>query len=86
MVKFTTKVGFEEGLHARPASQLVKVCQSAKSDIKIIKETTEVNPKSILGILTLGASHNDEIIVEIDGEDEETVAVNLQEFFAGAEA
>ncbi len=65
---------------------MVKVCQSAKSDIKIIKETTEVNPKSILGILTLGASHNDEIIVEIDGEDEETVAVNLQEFFAGAEA
>ncbi len=86
MVKFTTTIEFEEGIHARPASQLVKVCQSAKSDIKIIKETTEVNPKSILGILTLGASHKDEITVVIEGEDEETIAVNLKEFFAGAEA
>jgi phosphocarrier protein len=81
MIKITTTVGFEEGLHARPASQLVKVCQSAKSDIKIIKGTTVVNPKSILGILTLGAAHNDVINIEVSGEDEEVVAQNLKDFF-----
>lgn len=85
MVQFTTVIGFEEGLHARPASQLVKVCQTAKSDIKIIKETTTVNPKSILGILTLGAGHLDEITVEVSGEDEAAVAENLKEFFASTD-
>lgn len=81
MIKFTTTVGFSEGLHARPASQLVKVCQKAKSDIKIIKETTEVNPKSILGILTLGAAHNDVINIEVSGEDEAQIASDLKAFF-----
>ena len=71
MIEFLTTVDFEEGLHARPASQLVKLCQMAKSDIKIVKNTTQVNPKSILGILTLAAAHKDELKVILDGEDEE---------------
>lgn len=81
MKSFTAIVPFEEGLHARPASQLVKVCQTAISDIKIIKGTTEVNPKSILGILTLGASHKDTLSIEITGEDEESVMKKLKDFF-----
>lgn len=81
MKSFNVRVSFEEGLHARPASQLVRVCQNAKSDIKIIKGTTEVNPKSILGILTLGAGHNDNLTIEVSGEDEEKVVQNLKEFF-----
>lgn len=82
MVAFTTVVGFKEGLHARPASELVKLCQTAKSDIKLIKDTLEVNPKSILGILTLGASHLDEIKVVIEGEDETAVETKMKDFFA----
>ncbi len=39
MVEMNTIVGFEEGLHARPASVLVGLCKNAKSDIKILKET-----------------------------------------------
>ncbi|PKM65613.1 MAG: HPr family phosphocarrier protein [Firmicutes bacterium HGW-Firmicutes-2] len=81
MKSFTIIVPFEEGLHARPASQLVKVCQSAKSDIKIIKGTTEVNPKSILGILTLGAKYNDTLTMEISGEDEDEVVQKINNFF-----
>ena len=83
MVKFTSTVDFEEGLHARPASLLVKVCQTAKSDIKIAKGDTEVNPKSILGILTLGASQGDELVIEVSGEDEEAISQNIKDFFAG---
>ena len=82
MIKFNTIVKFEEGLHARPASELVKACQKAKSDIKIIKGETEVNPKSILGILTLGARCNDELEIEVSGEDENEIVQNLEVFFA----
>ncbi len=82
MVNFDTKVIFEEGLHARPASELVKACQAAESDIQIFKGDLAVNPKSILGILTLGASHGDELRIEVNGSDEAEVAARLKEFFA----
>jgi phosphotransferase system HPr (HPr) family protein len=82
MIEFKTVVNFEEGLHARPASELVKACQAAASDIKISKGAKSVNPKSILGILTLAAGHLDELKIEVDGSDEVTVAERLKEFFA----
>lgn len=83
MVEFNTVVKFEEGLHARPASELVKACQATTSDIKIYKgETgTGVNPKSILGILTLAASHKDELRVVVEGADEAEAAESLKAFF-----
>lgn len=82
MIEVNTVIKFEEGLHARPASELVKVCQKIKSEIIINKGGLTVNPKSILGILTLGASCNDELVIQVDGEDEVEGAKLLSEFFA----
>lgn len=84
MIEFVTVVNFEEGLHARPASALVKACQAAVSDIKIFKGDFSVNPKSILGILTLGAGHKDELKVVVEGSDEVEVVERLKAFFAEA--
>lgn len=81
MIEFNTVVSFEEGLHARPASELVKVCQTALSDISIYKGDKSVNPKSILGILTLGAAHLDQLKVVVEGSDEVEVAERLKGFF-----
>lgn len=81
MVKFTITIKFEEGLHARPAADLVKVCQKIKSDIKMSKDGMDINPKSILGILTLGANYNDEIVIEVSGDDEAVGAENIRDFF-----
>lgn len=50
IIKFT--VPFSEGLHARPAAELVKICQKASSEIIMKKGNTDVNPKSILGIIS----------------------------------
>ena len=82
MIQFTVTVPFEEGLHARPASQLARVCQNAKSEIKLIKGSAEINPKSILGIMSMSARHNDEVLVEVSGDDERTVAESLKAFFS----
>ncbi|NDL67354.1 HPr family phosphocarrier protein [Anaerotalea alkaliphila] len=78
-VEFT--IPFAEGLHARPAAELVKICQKAKCDIEMTKEDITVNPKSILGILSIGAGKGDQISVELNGEDEEQIAAELQAFF-----
>ncbi len=80
MVK-TFTVPFEEGLHARPATELVKICQNIQSDVVFKKNDMNVNPKSILGILTLEAKKGDQITVEIQGADEKEAMKKLEDYF-----
>jgi len=80
-MELNTSVKFEEGLHARPASELVKVCQMAVSDITIFRGDKGVNPKSILGILTLGAGFKDDLRIVVEGSDAEVVTERLKAFF-----
>jgi len=74
-------VPFKEGLHARPAANLARLCQKSKSEIKLTKKDTTVNPKSVLGIISLGASFEEKITFEIIGEDEREFAKELKMFF-----
>lgn len=58
------------GLHARPASLLVKEASKYKSDITIVKNDQAGNLKSILGIMAIAASKGEEIEIKVDGSDE----------------
>lgn len=57
------------GLHARAAAQLVKTANRFRSEILVEKEGTEVNGKSIMGILMLAAPQGSRISVTASGED-----------------
>ncbi|MDR7871518.1 MAG: HPr family phosphocarrier protein [Tissierellaceae bacterium] len=59
----------ETGLHARPASELVKVASRYSSDIKLVKDGEEFNAKSIIGILSIGATKGDEFTIIAEGND-----------------
>lgn len=83
MQKIEVTVPFKEGLHARPATDLVKVCMGIKSDITLIKGETHVNPKSILGIMSLGATFGTGLTVQVAGADEVEAIDKLATFFAG---
>jgi len=83
MKQINVTVPFKEGLHARPASELVKLCQGIKSKIVLGKGEMKIDPKSILGIMSLGASYRDQLSITVDGEDEETSTQKLEEYFAG---
>ncbi len=58
------------GIHARPASLIVKTANKYKSDLFFERGDTKINGKSIMGIITLGAGHKTEITVITEGEDE----------------
>lgn len=60
----------EEGLHARPAAAFVKVAKGYSSDIKVIKGETQANAKSSLTLMTLGATKDDKVVIQAEGEDE----------------
>jgi phosphocarrier protein len=58
------------GLHARPAAQLVRTAAAFTSDIRLEKDSMEVNGKSIMGVMMLAAEFGSTVRVRADGADE----------------
>ena len=71
----------QRGLHARAASQLVKVASRFNSEIRLIKDHITSDAKSILGILLLAAPKGTVLTVQAEGEDEEEAVRAIQELF-----
>lgn len=62
-------VASKVGIHARPAALLAKTAAAQPVVITIRKEGNEpVEAGSILGLMTLGASHGDEVILAAEGD------------------
>ena len=57
------------GLHARPAAEIVKVASRFKSDITMVREDLEVNGKSIMGVMMLAAEYGSTLLVRANGPD-----------------
>ncbi len=70
------------GLHARPASMLVKLTTQFESEIYIRKDSDEVNGKSIMGIITLAAGKGSKLKFVIDGTDDGEAMERIEELFA----
>lgn len=68
------------GLHARPATQLVKEAEKYQADIKIIKQNSVINPKSIFNVLAAGLAQGLTVTVEAEGNDEKEAVDNLCKF------
>ena len=65
-----TVVQNKTGLHARPASDFVAAAKNYKSKLTIKTSEEEANAKSIILLLSLGASAGTEVEICADGEDE----------------
>ena len=57
------------GLHARAAASFVKVSNRFQCEIMVRKDSTEVNGKSIMGVMMLAAAKGVVIDVCVDGAD-----------------
>jgi phosphocarrier protein HPr len=57
------------GMHARPAAMLVQAANRFQSEVLVDRDGTQVNAKSIMGVLTLAASKGTQILVSCEGED-----------------
>lgn len=78
MKQFSAKIIDPIGLHARPASELVKIASSFQSSVRISSKGKEGNAKSIMNVMALGIKQGDEIIIEVDGVDEEQAIEKIQ--------
>ncbi len=65
------------GLHARPAAEFVKTASKFEANIRVSKDTMEVNGKSILGVMTLAAECGSELVLHAQGADAEAAVREL---------
>ena len=73
------------GLHARPATLLVKRASTYKSDVSIEFNGKKANIKSLIGVLSLGVIEGSAIRIIASGEDEEKAAEELSELINSLE-
>ena len=71
MVERTVQIMNKNGLHARPAAEIVKVSAKFRSEIMLVKDGMEVNGKSIMGVMMLAAECGSSIGLRAEGEDAE---------------
>ena len=72
------------GLHARAAAQLVRLAAKFKSGVTLFREDRNVfaNAKSILSVLALAACKGTELLVKVEGEDEDVAIKEIETLFA----
>ena len=78
-------VNTKQGLHARPAAMFVQIANKHDSVVMVRRGQEEVNGKSIMGILMLGADHGCEIHLTVDGNDAEAAFQELEAFLGKEE-
>lgn len=69
------------GIHARPAALIVQTASKFESTVMLRKDDEEINAKSIMGIITLGAGYNTTLMVTADGDDEAEAVEEISRLF-----
>lgn len=80
MKEFKYIITDPEGIHARPAGELVKVAKTFHCTIKMEKDGKANDCKKIFGIMSLAVKQGQEVTMTFDGEDEMAAYEALQKF------
>lgn len=76
MYSKTAVIQNEQGFHLRPAQLFTELANKFESDLTVTTtDGVNIDPKSILGLMTLGLGKGAELTVSANGTDEEQ-AVN----------
>lgn len=80
MVEKEIVVNIENGLHARPAADLIKKMTTFKSNVEFDVGTKKFNAKSILNLMGVSIKEGQTIKVIVQGEDEDQAFECIKEF------
>jgi phosphocarrier protein len=69
MTERSIQIVNKNGLHARPAAEIVKTAAKFQSDITMVRDDLEVNGKSIMGVMMLAAEYGSTLVVRANGPD-----------------
>ena len=80
MKEFTYVITDNEGIHARPAGELVKLAKGFTFEIKLAKDGKAADCKKIFGLMGLGVKKGHEVTMTFNGDDEDAAFEAVQKF------
>ena len=75
------KIVNNAGLHTRPAATIVKLASKYKCEFFISKDGLNINGKSIIGVMTLAAEMDSELLLTFEGDDEKEASEEISDYF-----
>jgi phosphocarrier protein len=82
MIERSVQIANRNGLHARPAAEIVKTSAKFKSEITIVRDDLEVNGKSIMGVMMLAAEFGATLRIRAHGPDAQQAVDAIAELIA----
>ena len=82
MIERSVQIVNRNGLHARPAAEVVKMAAKYKSEITMVREDLEVNGKSIMGVMMLAAEFGATLTIRAHGPDAQQAVDAIAELIA----
>ncbi len=81
MIEKILTVKNRAGIHARPAALIAQTANKFSSEIILEKDSTEINAKSIMGVITMAAGYNTNLTLRTEGTDEKEAAIAIESLF-----
>lgn len=86
MITKKIQIQLQNGLEARLVAVLVQVASQYNSSIYVECDDRKVNAKSIMGMMTLGLTAGEEVVVSANGDDEQTAMDDIVKYLSTANA
>lgn len=84
MIEQIVTVALEEGLHARPAAQIVRLTKTFDATVEIVKGEIVASGKSAVKIMLLGAKSGEEVMIRASGVEAEAAVTALIALIGGS--
>ena len=82
MIERTVRIVNRNGLHARPAAEIVKLASRYQAEITLERDDLQVNGKSIMGVMMLAAEFGSSLVLRAAGPDAEQAVSALSDLIA----
>ena len=83
MIKKPVTIQANMDMEARPIAHLVQEASQYSSRVYIELDEKKINAKSIMGMMSMGLQSGDEVIITVNGEDEEVAMENIEKYLTG---
>ncbi len=81
MRSFNYVIKDKAGIHARPAGMVVKEAKKYGSEILVKKGEAHADASNLMQLMSMGIRCQDEITVEVTGDDEEAASAAMEKVF-----
>ncbi|MDC9592859.1 HPr family phosphocarrier protein [Xenorhabdus sp. IM139775] len=79
MIEYSVVVTAPSGLHTRPCTQLCNFVKNYSGKIEIIRGEKSANLKSMFKVMSMGIKNGMEVIIRVEGDNEQEMAQSVVE-------